>query len=121
LPDQITHAAAGRQRRVVQVSACAKQPEAVAPAQIDQRPMMQFPCSNLRQKEQQGEVTVESLSAKQKTAADNCALGVFLLGLPLPSMSGNDPEMRLSIAKGQLNAVRFTKAEEGCRESFPLL
>ena len=99
----------------VLVSACAKQPEAVAPAHFDHRPMMQFSCASLRQKEQEGMVAVESFSAKQKAAADNDALGVFLLGLPLASMSGNDPETQLSIAKGQLNAVRLAKAEKGCR------
>lgn len=96
------------------VAGCAKQPDAVAPAEIDHTSMMRFSCSNLRQKEKQGEIAVESLSAEQKSAADNDALGVFLLGLPLASMSGNDPETKLSIAKGQLNAIRTAKAEKGC-------
>ena len=42
------------------------------------------------------------------------AFGI-LLGLPLASMSGNDPETQLSIAKGQLNAVRLAMADKGCR------
>ena len=97
------------------VAGCAKKPEAVAAAQIDDSAYLRYSCSTLRQKEVQGEAAVGNLSAKQQAAADNDALGVFLLGLPLASMSGNDPETQLSIAKGQLNAIKSAKAKKGCK------
>ncbi len=97
------------------ISACAKSPDAVAAAQIDDSAYLQLSCSTLRQKEAEGEAAVGTLSAQQKAAADNDALGVFLLGLPLASMSGNDPEAQLSIAKGQLNAIKSAKAKKGCK------
>lgn len=94
---------------------CAKAPEAVEPTKFDHQPYLRLSCSTLRKKEAEGTIAVNSLSAKQKAAADNDALGVFLLGLPLASMSGNDPEAQLSIAKGQLDAVKLAKAEKGCK------
>ena len=97
------------------LSNCAKAPEAVEATKFDHRAYLQLSCKTLRTKEAEGEAAVSSLSAKQKAAADNDALGVFLLGLPLASMSGNDPEAQLSIAKGQLDAVKLAKAEKGCR------
>jgi hypothetical protein len=100
---------------VLALAGCAKQPEAVAAAEIDAAPYARYSCSTLRQKEAEGQAAVESLSSQQKAAADNDALGVFLLGLPLASMSGNDPEAKLSIAKGQLHAIKTAKAKKGCK------
>lgn len=97
------------------ISGCAKSPDAVAAAEIDDSAYLRMSCSTLNQKEVQGQAAVESLSAKQQAAANNDALGVFLLGLPLSSMSGNDPETQLSIAKGQLNAIKSAKAKKGCK------
>jgi len=99
---------------MIMLGACAKKPDAVEPAKIDHTPYLQLSCSNLAQKQNEGQLAVESLSAKQKAAADNDALGVFLLGLPLASMSGNDPEAQLSIAKGQLNAIKMARASKRC-------
>lgn len=99
---------------VLLVAGCAKQPEEVAAAEIDAAQYTRYSCATLRKKEAEGQAAVESLSSQQKAAANNDALGVFLLGLPLASMSGNDPETKLSIAKGQLNAVKTAKATKGC-------
>ena len=96
------------------LAACAKQPDAVEPTKFDHKPYMPMSCKALTAKQVEGRQAVESLSARQKKAADNDALGVFLLGLPLASMSGGDPEAQLSIAKGQLNAIEMAKAEKGC-------
>lgn len=100
---------------LVAMAACAKEPDAVQPAQVEIGSYMAMSCRTLSEKEAEGEVAVSSLSAKQKSAASNDALGVFLLGLPLASMSGNDSEAQLSIAKGQLNAIKIAKSKKGCR------
>ncbi|MGR3794615.1 hypothetical protein [Vannielia sp. SX4] len=99
----------------VLAAGCAKQPEAVAAAKIDHRPYKAYSCSTLSQMQAKGEIAVEQLSAKQSAAASNDAFGVFMLGLPVASMAGNDPEAQLSIAKGQLNAIKLARSEKRCR------
>ncbi|MDE4130873.1 hypothetical protein PXK18_19730 [Phaeobacter gallaeciensis] len=54
------------------------------------------------------------MSADQKRAANSDALGVFLLGLPLSSMSGNDKEALISVAKGRVDAINTVQASKGC-------
>jgi len=39
---------------------------------------------------------------------------VFLLGLPLSSMSGNDQETNIAVAKGQLQAVEQVMVDKNC-------
>ena len=88
---------------LILVAGCAKQANMVAPTAI---PVNSVSCSQIADLR----LKVASLSARQNTAANNDALGVVLLGLPVASMSGNDVEAELSIAKGQLMA-----AESKCK------
>lgn len=99
---------------VLALAACAKQPDAVAPVKFDHKPYLSMSCKALATKQLEGTQAVASLSAQQQKAANNDAFGVFLLGLPLASMSGNDPETQLAVAKGQLDAIELARAEKGC-------
>lgn len=57
-----------------------------------------------------GEGELNALSAAQKSTASSDALGVFLLGLPLGSMSGNDKEALIAVAKGRVPAMALFQA-----------
>jgi hypothetical protein len=57
---------------------------------------------------------LENLSAAQKNAASGDAMGVFLLGLPLSSMSGNDKEALIAVAKGKIQAIDRLSVAKHC-------
>lgn len=44
---------------------------------------------------------LQALTAQQNKTANNDALGVFLIGLPLGSMSGGDAETEIALLKGR--------------------
>ena len=58
-------------------------------------------------------------SAKQRETSNNDALGVFLLGLPLGSMSGGDVAPEVAELKGQVEAVRKASIKENCGGTSP--
>lgn len=96
------------------VSACAKQPDEIAAADIGPNPYLKQSCRNLAKLEITETQNLENLSAAQKSAASGDAVGVLLLGMPVSSMSGNDKETAISVTKGRIQAIEQAKASRGC-------
>lgn len=93
---------------------CAKQPDQIPAADIGPNPYTRMSCSQLAEEEVKLDQALAALSAEQKRAASNDAFGVFLIGLPVSSMSGNDKESAIAIAKGRKNAVDQVQAARSC-------
>jgi hypothetical protein len=98
------------------LSACAEQPENIAAADLGPNPYNGFGCTQLAQEELRVSQALENLSADQRRAANGDAWGVFLLGLPMSSMSGNDQESAIAVARGRLQAIDQRQAQLGCRQ-----
>ena len=98
----------------VALSACAKRPEDIAAVQMDTATYSRMSCRDLATQETQIENELAALSAAQNSAANSDAWGVFLLGVPWSSMSGNDKEALISVAKGRLDAIDLVQAQKGC-------
>lgn len=99
----------------VLVTACAKQPENIAAVPMDTASYAGKSCRSLAAEEAKITAELNALSAAQKNAASSDALGVFLLGLPLGSMSGNDKEALIAVAKGRVDAINKVQASKGCK------
>lgn len=99
---------------VTAVAACAKDPEAIAAVEVGSAAFLSMSCPQLAQQEIQAAQNLENLSAAQRQAAADDALGVFLIGLPLGSMSGNDQEAQIAIARGQVQAIDRAQLQRGC-------
>ena len=100
---------------LVLATACAKQPDQIAAADIGPNPYMNYSCSKLSAEKLKLEQALETLSAEQKNAAAGDAVGVFLLGLPVSSMSGNDKETAIAVAKGRIHAVDTRREARKCK------
>ena len=100
---------------VIAVAACAKQPDRIPAADIGPNPYTRLSCSALAAQKITLDQKLENLSAAQKNAAAGDTVGVLLLGVPLSSMSGNDKETPISIAKAQLQAVAQVQAAKRCK------
>lgn len=96
------------------VSACAKQPENIAAVPMDTASYERMSCRSLAAEEAKITAELNALSAAQKSVANSDALGVFLLGIPWSSMSGNDKEALIAVAKGRVDAINTVQASKGC-------
>ena len=96
------------------VSACAKDPEQIAAVSMDDTTYARQNCTQLAKQEVYQEQLLKALSADQKKAKSGDAWGVFLLGLPISSMSGNDKETQIAVTKGRLDAIERQKSAKKC-------
>lgn len=96
------------------VAACAKQPENIAAVEVGANEYRGLSCKQLTETRVATAQNLENLSAAQKNAASGDAMGVFLLGLPVSSMSGNDNETAIAVTKGRLQALDREIARKSC-------
>ncbi|MCV2877641.1 hypothetical protein OE699_02145 [Sedimentimonas flavescens] len=99
---------------VAALAACAKQPDQISAVDIGDRAYANYSCRDLAKEKLSIEQDLANLTAKQKSAANGDAWGVFLLGLPLSSMSGGDQEALIAVAKGKVHAIERTQAAKRC-------
>ena len=97
------------------LAACAKSPDEISAVKIDDATYAGSSCKALIKHEVNQTQLLHALSADQKKAQSGDAWGVFLLGLPVSSMSGNDKETEIAVAKGRLDAIRRQQAAKSCQ------
>lgn len=97
------------------LAACAQNPDNIAAVEVAGDPYGRFSCKQLKTERLKVSQELEAVSADQKKAASGDALGVFLLGLPVSSMSGNDKEAAVAIAKGRVNELDRKLLEKNCK------
>lgn len=100
---------------LVVLASCAKSPEKIAAVEIGADAYGRYSCAQLTTEKLKISQDLENLSAKQEDAASGDAVGVLLLGLPLSSMSGNDQEAAIAIAKGKVQAIDQQVLAKRCK------
>jgi len=93
---------------------CAQQPENTPAADIGQGAYRSANCAQLSDAELRYNQQLENLSASQRQAASGDAMGVFLLGLPISSMSGNDRATEIAVTRGHLQEIDREQARRNC-------
>lgn len=88
----------------IALSACAKSPDQVAAVSMNGA-YDGMSCASAQRAIVTERQRVAALSASQSRAAQNDALGVFLIGVPVSSVAGGDREAALAAAKGRVNAL----------------
>jgi hypothetical protein len=101
----------------VSLAACASSPEHIAAAKVSEDPYLTWACERVGEESYRLRDALTAASAKQQRAADNDAVGVFLIGLPVASMSGGDVSPEVSRLKGESAAVRKAAITNGCDEA----
>lgn len=86
------------------VAACAKGPDAIAPVSMHGA-FAAVPCTDARAQLMQERQTLAALEAKQRSAAAGDAVGVFLIGVPVSSLTGNDVSGQIGATKGKVVAL----------------
>lgn len=96
------------------VAACAERPENIAAIPMDSGSYKNMSCKQMAREETKIRNDLDALSAAQNKTATRDAWGVFLLGLPVSSMSGSDKEALIAVAKGKLDAIDLMQVEKDC-------
>ncbi len=89
---------------VLLVAGCAKQPGAITPVSMGNT-YSRIPCGQAKSLYAEEAAKVPALVAAQKNAVAGDAVGVFLVGVPFSSLSGNDREGEIAVTKGKLTAL----------------
>ena len=89
---------------VAAMSACAQSPDAIAPVSMAGA-YDHMSCTSARSALVSERQTLASLSAAQRNAVMGDAVGVFLIGVPVSSLSGSDKEGLMATSKGKVTAL----------------
>jgi len=100
---------------LIALTGCAKDPDDILAADIGDNAYKGYSCKQLTEQGIASRNTLNALTAQQKNAANNDALSMLLLGLPIASMAGADKEAQIAIAKGQIVAVSRERYRKGCK------
>ena len=86
------------------VAACAKGTEAIAPVAM-QGAFSTAPCADTRAQLVQERQTLAALETMQRSAVTGDAVDMFLIGVPVSSLTGNDVSGQIGASKGKVLAL----------------
>ncbi len=89
---------------ILAISGCAKNPDSIAPVSMDAS-YQNVSCSQASRMLPTERSRLANLEARQRNAANGDAVGVFLIGVPVSSVSGGDQEGEVAVSKGKVLAL----------------
>ena len=98
-------------------SGCAKRPDAIVPVDIPMAAYSGLNCKGIAQETIAENNKLAALSKSQNSAATGDAVGVFLIGVPMSSVTGGDKEGMIAVSKGKVQALENTARAKGCNKS----
>jgi len=93
---------------------CAKRPGSIVPANIPVSAYANLNCSQLAEEQIAETEKLAALSKSQNKAATADAVGVFLVGVPAGSLTGNDQEGDIAVSKGKIQAIEAAQKNKAC-------
>jgi len=96
------------------LSACAKNPDAIAPIAMPVNAYGGLSCDHLAAEHRRSTAALAAVSRQQKQAATGDAVGVFLIGVPVSSLSGGDKEGLVAQHKGEIVAIEGAMRNQRC-------
>jgi len=96
------------------IGACAKRPNAIAPATIPESAYSNMSCKELATELTNENRQLATLSQAQNSAATADAVGVFLVGVPAASLTGGDQEGAIAVSKGKIISIQASQQSKRC-------
>lgn len=87
------------------LAACARSPDAIAPVAMPAGMFAGLSCSAARTEQAITTARLAALSAQQLNAVAGDAIGVFMLGVPVSSLTGSNKEGLIATEKGKALAL----------------
>ena len=94
------------------LAACAQSPDAIAPVAMPDGMFASTSCTTARAEQAATAARLTALSEQQQNAVTGDVLGVFLIGVPVSSLTGADQEGLIATEKGKALALEARLA--GC-------
>lgn len=91
------------------LAACAKSPDAIAPVSMGAA-YAGHDCAATARDLTTERTALAALEKQQRSAASGDALGVFLLGIPMSSLTGGDKAGDIATSKGKIAALEARAA-----------
>lgn len=83
------------------LAACAKSPDSIAPVSMGNA-FAGLPCAQAAADLNAERTTLAALEGKQRGAVAGDAVGVFLIGVPVSSLTGGNVEGQIAASKGKV-------------------
>lgn len=96
------------------LAGCAKNPESIAPMTMPLNAYSGLTCEQLALELQKSQTELLQAEASQRSAVTGDAVGVFLIGVPVSSLSGADKEGIVAQKKGEVIAIQGAQRQGGC-------
>ena len=103
------------------LAGCATHPRDIAPLYVAEAPYQHLTCDQMRDELLNVNTALVNASSRQIDARSNDALGVFLIGLPLASMTGKDATAQVAMLKGSADAIRRAGDAKSCGSLAPVI
>lgn len=98
----------------VVLSACAKDPDSIAPSYVSEVGYRGWTCAQLGEESQHIGAALTRASAQQSNARTNDIVGVVLIGLPVASLSGDNIAPEVARLKGEQETLRKVMVGKSC-------
>jgi hypothetical protein len=96
------------------ISGCAKRPDAIVPVDIPIAAYGNLDCKQIADEMIKENGNLAALSKAQNEAATGDAVGVFLVGVPMSSVTGGDKEGQIAVSKGKVLSLESASKAKGC-------
>ena len=96
------------------LTGCASSPSAIQPLPVPDVLYANKSCAQLAEAEAEAQLNVASLSQQQSSAVTGDAVGVFMIGMPVSSMTGGDVSGKLAEQKGRVISIKKARAQKRC-------
>jgi len=97
------------------VSGCAKNPESITAMSMPVNAYTGLSCKQLAEEHAKSSTALSAVEAQQRQAVTGDAVGVFLIGVPVSSLSGADKEGMVAQHKGEIIAIQSMQRNRDCR------
>lgn len=95
-------------------SGCAKNPDSITALSMPVNAYSGLNCDQLALEYQRSAASLSARSAEQRQAVTGDAVGVFLIGVPMSSLTGGDKEGLVAQHKGEVIAIQAAQRQNGC-------
>lgn len=99
---------------VLLVAGCARNPESITPLTMPVNAYSGLGCEELAEEHRRSSAALVAVEAQQRQAVTGDAVGVFLIGVPVSSLSGSDREGQVALHKGELVAIEAQQRNRRC-------
>ena len=99
---------------IVAASGCAKNPDAITPMTMPVNAYSGLTCDQLNEEHRRSSASLMAAEAQQRQAVTGDAVGVFLVGVPMSSLTGGDKEGVVAQHKGEIIAIDSQLRSKRC-------